>query len=415
MTASNAAAPLHLTATTAFGLESVVKDEVAALGYPVEGVANGRVHFLGDAAAIPRANLWLRCADRVLWDIGRFEATTFDELFEGTRALPWETVIPKDGCFPAAKITSVKSRLFSKSDGQRIVKKAVASRLGAHYRVGWLAEDGAAYPIHIQILKDRVTLSLDTSGSGLNKRGYRAHAGGAPLKETLAAALVKLSRWQPERFFLDPLCGSGTIVIEAAMIGKNIAPGLRRHFVSEAWPAIGAKHWQAARAEAERAVNDKSFRVLGSDIDGRVLKQARLNARMAGVEDLVAFQKLPVKQVRTKRRYGVIVTNPPYGERLSDAAGVQKLYREMGAAFESLPDWSYFILTAYPDFEDAFGRRATKNRKLYNSMLKTYCYQYYGPLPPRHGRREAIIGSANGGKSHEASTTSVPQIPKATQ
>jgi putative N6-adenine-specific DNA methylase len=370
----------------------------------VTQVENGRVHFVGDAAAIPRANLWLRCADRLLWDIGRFEARTFDELFEGTRALPWERVIPADGCFPAAKITSVKSRLFSKSDGQRIVKKAVASRLGAHYRVGWFPEDGAAYPIHIQILKDVVTLSLDTSGSGLNKRGYRAHAGGAPLKETLAAALVKLSRWQPERFFLDPLCGSGTIIIEAAMIGKNIAPGMRRHFVSEVWPAIGPKRWQAARTEAERAVNGKSFRVLGSDIDGRVLKQARSNARMAGVEDLVAFQKLPVQQVRTKRRYGVIVTNPPYGERLSDTAGVKRLYREMGAAFAGLPDWSYFILTAYPDFEAAFGRRATKNRKLYNGMLKTYCYQYFGPLPPRRGRREAIAGGTggtSGGKRHE--------------
>ncbi|WP_315308259.1 class I SAM-dependent RNA methyltransferase [Pseudoramibacter alactolyticus] len=405
MTANEfAAGPLHLTATTAFGLESLVKDEVAALGYTVTQVENGRVHFVGDAAAIPRANLWLRCADRLLWDIGRFEATTFDELFEGTRALPWEAVIPKDGCFPAAKITSVKSQLFSKADGQRIVKKAVAKRLGACYRLDWLPEDGAVYPIHIRILKDAVTLSLDTSGSGLNKRGYRAHAGGAPLKETLAAALVKLSRWQPKRFFLDPLCGSGTIVIEAAMIGKNIAPGMRRHFVSEVWPAIGPKRWQAARTEAERAVNGKSFRVLGSDIDGRVLKQARSNARMAGVEDLVAFQKLPFQQVRTKRRYGVIVTNPPYGERLSDTAGVKRLYREMGAVFEKLPDWSYFILTAYPDFEAAFGRRATKNRKLYNSMLKTYCYQYFGPLPPRRGRREVIAGGTggtSGGKRHE--------------
>ncbi|WP_329886075.1 class I SAM-dependent RNA methyltransferase [Pseudoramibacter faecis] len=412
---ANNAVPLHLTATTAFGLESLVKDEVRALGYAIEGVENGRVHFVGDAAAIPRANLWLRCADRLLWDIGRFEATTFDALFEGTRALPWETIIPADGSFPAAKITSVKSRLFSKSDGQRIVKKAIASRLGAHYRRDWLPEDGAAYPIHIQILKDQVTLSLDTSGSGLNKRGYRAHAGGAPLKETMAAALVKLSRWQPERFFLDPLCGSGTIVIEAAMIGRNIAPGMRRHFVSEAWPAIGPKHWLAARTEAERAVNGKSFRVLGSDIDGRVLKQARLNARAAGVADLAAFQKLPFQKVATKRRYGVIVTNPPYGERLLDTAGVKKLYREMGAAFESLPDWSYFILTACPDFEAAFGRRATKNRKLYNSMLKTYCYQYYGPLPPRRNRREAIAGgtgSMSGGKSHEAKTASGANAPK---
>lgn len=384
--------PFHLSATTAFGLEKPVKEEIKALGYPIEKVEDGRVHFTGDRHAVARCNLWLRCADRLLWDIGVFHAVTFDELYEKTKALPWEAVIPKDGAFPAAKISSVKSQLFSKSDGQRIVKKAVADRLSQVYHVDWLPEDGATYPIRIRILKDEVTLSLDTSGSGLNKRGYRQYANDAPLKETMAAALVKLSRWTPERFFLDPLCGSGTIVIEAAMIGRNIAPGRKRHFVSEAWPAIGPEIYQEERVKAENAENDKAFRVLGSDIDPKALKQARTNARLAGVEEFVAFQKLPVQQVRTHRRYGVIVTNPPYGERLSDEKNVQALYHDMGQVFAAMPDWSYFILSGYPDFEKYFGKKATKNRKLYNSMIKTYFYQYYGPLPPRKHRREAISG-----------------------
>jgi putative N6-adenine-specific DNA methylase len=382
----------HLCATTAFGLESVVKREIADLGFETDGVENGRVYFHGGTDAIPKANLWLRCADRVLLIMGQFKAVTFDELFEQTKALPWEDWIPEDGYFPAAKITSVKSTLFSKSDGQRIVKKAVVERMKSVYKQDWFKEEGAQYPIHIQILKDEVTLSIDTSGSGLNRRGYRQYANGAPLKETMAAALVLLSRWQPERFFLDPLCGSGTIVIEAAMIGKNIAPGLRRHFVSEAWEAVGTKAWDLARLEAEQAVNTKKFKILGSDIDPKALKQARTNAELAGVSDVVSFQRMPVQKVATKRHYGVVVTNPPYGERLCNDVQVQKLYREMGQTFGKLEDWSFFILSGYPDFEKYFGQKATKNRKLYNSMIKTYLYQYFGPLPPRHYRREAIAG-----------------------
>ena len=378
----------HLIATTAFGLESVVKEEVKDLGYTVEKVENGRVYFYGGDDAIPRANLWLRCADRLLLVMGIFKAVTFDELFEKTKALPWEKWIPKDGCFPAAKITSVKSTLFSKSDGQRIVKKAVVERLKKVYHVDWFPENRGNYPIHIQILKDEVVLSIDTSGSGLNKRGYRQYANDAPLKETIAAALVKLSKWQPDRFFLDPLCGSGTIVIEAAMIGKNIAPGLKRSFVSEAWDAIPKAEWEKARSDAEKAINDKVFRLLGSDIDSAALKQARTNARLAGVEELVAFQRLPVQKIETHRRYGVIVTNPPYGERLGTQKEIQALYRDMGKVFSEMPDWSYFIICGHPDFEKYFGRKATKNRKLYNSMIKTYYYQYFGPLPPK--KREMI-------------------------
>jgi putative N6-adenine-specific DNA methylase len=391
---------LELIATTAFGLESVVKQEIKELGYAITKVEDGRVHFEGDARAIPRANLWLRCADRVLLSVGNFTAVTFDELFEKTRALPWEDYIPEDGAFPAAKISSVKSKLFSKSDGQRIVKKAVAVRLGEAYGEGHLPETGAEYPIYIKLLKDEVTLAINTSGPGLNKRGYRAHGNGAPLKETLAAALVKLSRWRPDRFFLDPLCGSGTIVIEAAMIGRNQAPGMHRHFDSEAWPEVGRLLWDQAREEAQDVLKrSPNFRVLGSDIDPKALKQARLNADLAGVSDYTAFQRLPVQEVRTRRRYGVIVTNPPYGSRLLDHDQVSELTKDMGEVFRALPDWSYFILSGYEDFEKDFGQRATKNRKLYNSMIKTYFYQYYGPLPPRRGRLEAIAG--NKGVNHE--------------
>ena len=375
--------PFHIIATTAFGLESVVKDEIKQLGYAITQTENGRVHFEGDARAVCEANLWLRCADRVLIEMGQFKAVTFDSLYEQTKDLPWEELIPEDGCFPAAKISSVKSTLFSKSDGQRIVKKAVVDRLSRQYGIDVFPETGATFPIHIRILKDVVSLCVDTSGSGLHKRGYREHAGAAPLKETMAAAMVKLSRWRPERPFLDPLCGSGTIVIEAAMIGKNIAPGLKRSFVSETWSDAWKKQYDLARQEAEQAKNDKTFRLLGSDIDGKVLKQARANAALAGVEALVAFQKLPVQKIATKRRYGVIVTNPPYGERLGDEAEMKTLYADMGRVFSGLPDWSHFILCAYPEFERYFGKKATKNRKLYNSMIKTYFYQYFGPLP-RH-------------------------------
>jgi putative N6-adenine-specific DNA methylase len=384
---------INLMATAAFGIESVVKDEIKKLGYEITEVENGKIHYSGPLDAIPRSNLWLRCADRVLMEIGRFKAVTFDELFEKTKALPWEKWIPEDGEFPAAKITSVKSTLFSKSDGQRIVKKAVVERLKSKYHVDWFSENRGKYPIHIQILKDEVTLSIDTSGSGLNKRGYRKYGNEAPLKETLSAALVYLSRWKNQRLFLDPLCGSGTIVIEAAMIGKNMAPGLKREFVSESWDFIPKSLWDDARKEATDAINDDKFMLLGSDVDPDALKQARINAELAGVSDYVAFQRLPVQSITTKKRYGVIITNPPYGERIGEKKEIQQLYRDMGKVFRSLDDWSYFVITGFEGFEKFFGEVSTKNRKLYNGDIKTHVYQYYGPLPPR--KRYSIENNEN--------------------
>lgn len=380
---------INLIATVAFGLEAVVKKEIMRLGYEIKRVENGKVHFSGPLEAIAQANLWLRCADRVLLEVGSFKATSFDALFEQTKALAWEDYIPVDGEFPAAKITSVKSALFSKSDGQRIVKKAVVERLKSVYKVDWFTENRGKYPIHIQILKDEVTLAIDTSGSGLNRRGYRQYGNEAPIKETIAAALVYLSNWKPHRYFLDPLCGSGTIVIEAALMGKNIAPGLKRSFISEDWDFIPANTFKNARELAEGMINDQSFRLLGSDIDSKALKQARNNAELAGVSDYVAFQNLPVQSVQTKKKYGVIITNPPYGERLGDEREIKKLYADMGRVFESLDDWSYFIISGYEKFEKVFGKKVTKNRKLYNGDIKTYFYQYYGPLPPRKKDQES--------------------------
>lgn len=379
--------PLDLIATTAFGLESIVKDEIIKLGYEIISTENGRVTFKGNLRAVVEANLWLRCADRVLIKVGEFRAETFEELFDKTKSLPWADFIPKNGAFPASKISSVKSKLFSKSDGQRIVKKAIADKLIASYGVRVLPETGANYPVFIRILKDQVTLEIDTSGSGLHKRGYREYGNEAPLRETLAAALVILSKWNPSRPFLDPMCGSGTIVIEAAQIGKNIAPGLNKHFVSEEWPVYPKGYWEHARAAAKAKENNLDFRVLGSDIDPKALKQARINAQKAGVEELVAFQRIDLSQIRSKRKYGVIITNPPYGERMGEVKKLKPLYQEMGRVFRSLDDWSYFILTSYPDFQKVFGERATKNRKIYNATIKTYFYEYFGPLPPKKKKR----------------------------
>lgn len=375
-----------ITATTAFGLESVVKREVTTLGYDILSTENGRVSFRGGLDAVAEANLWLRCADRILIQVGTFHADTFDELYEGTKALPWEDFIPQNGNFPAAKISSVKSKLFSKSDGQRIVKKAVVDRLMKAYKVRILPETGPKYPIFIRILNDEVTLEIDTTGSGLHKRGYRQYGNDAPIKETIAAALVLLSRWTPSRPFLDPFCGSGTIVIEAAMIGRNIAPGLEKDFICETWPVYKPGFWANARANARSKENDLNFRVLGSDNDPKALRQARVNAQKAGVEAYVAFQRLDVAQISSKKKYGVIVTNPPYGERMGEIKALTPLYKMMGKVFQALDDWSYFIITAFPDFQKVFGEKATKNRKIYNSMIKTYFYEYFGPLPPRRRR-----------------------------
>lgn len=373
----------NLIATCAFGLETLLKQEILNLGYEITSVENGRVNFLGTQDAIVEANLWLRTADRVLINVGEFDATTFDELYEKTKALDWSEFIPKNGRFPASKISSVKSKLFSKSDGQRIVKKAVVDSLMKAYHTTILTESGPEYPIFIRILKDHITLEIDTTGSGLHKRGYREHGNEAPLRETIAAALVLLSKWNPSRPFLDPMCGSGTIAIEAALIGKNIAPGLNKTFVSENWPLFDKGLWEELRKFAKEEEKDISFNLLASDIDPKSLRQARINAKKAGVEDLISFQRLDMREIKSKKKYGVLITNPPYGERLGEVRELRPLYKEMGKVFRALPDWTYFILTSYPDFQEIFGEKATKNRKIYNSTIKTYLYEYFGPLPPK--------------------------------
>lgn len=369
---------LELIATCTFGLEGILKDEVVKLGFENIVTSNGRVEFSGGEDAIAIANLWLRTADRVLVKIGKFNATTFDELFEKTKACSWEQWITKDGRFPVAKATSVKSKLFSKSDCQSIVKKAIVERLKQKYKINWFEESGENYPVFVNILKDEVTLSIDSSGVGLHKRGYRAKGNEAPLKETLAAAIVFLSHWKPERQLADPFCGSGTLLIEAALMGKNIAPGINRTFSSETWNGQMKRSYSSTRKEAKDMIEKDEFRLLGSDIDRHSIQLAMENAKLAGVDDVIAFQKLDVSEFNSSKRVGTIITNPPYGERLSTKKEVEELYQTMGKTFEKLDDWSYFILTGHLNFERYFGRRATKNRKLYNGNILTYLYQYYG-------------------------------------
>jgi len=374
----------ELIATAAFGLESVVAEELKNLGYTDLKVEDGKVTFIGDDEAIARCNLWLRTADRVLLKVGEFEALSFEELFEKTKALPWPDYITEDGNFPVAKAKSVKSKLFSLSDCQAIVKKAVVEKMKQKYKIEWFKETGSLYSIQVAILKDVVTLTIDTSGVALHKRGYRKLTSEAPIKETLAAGMLLLSRWKPDRQFIDPMCGSGTIPIEAAMIGLNMAPGIKRSFESESWPIIPEGVWKKSREEAMDLFKyDADLRVLGSDIDGEVLRYARHNVEQFGLNEYVSFQKLPVSELKSSRKYGYIICNPPYGERLGDSKEVERLYKEMGRVFLELDTWSYYILTAHPDFQKYFGKKADKNRKLYNGRLLCYFYQYFGPRPPR--------------------------------
>ncbi|GAA4720397.1 THUMP domain-containing class I SAM-dependent RNA methyltransferase [Brevibacillus fulvus] len=374
---------VELIATATFGLESVVAEEVKNLGYTDVQVENGKVTFKADLSAIPRANLWLRTSDRVRVKIGEFTATTFDELFEQTKALPWADWIPEDGAFPVEG-KSVKSTLFSVSDCQAIVKKAVVESLKKQYKREWFEENGPQFKIEVALLKDVATLTIDTSGPGLHKRGYRELIGTAPLKETMAAALILLSRWKPDRVLIDPFCGSGTIPIEAALIGQNIAPGMNREFVSESWPCIPREYWREARAEThDLAQYDRKLEIIGTDIDEQVLRVARRNAMEAGVEEQIHFQRMDVADMRSKRKYGYIICNPPYGERLGERREVEKLYHEMGQVFSALDTWSYYVITSDEEFERHFGRRASKKRKLYNGNIKVDYYQFYGPKPPR--------------------------------
>lgn len=373
-----------------FGLEAVLKREIYDLGYEIERVEDGRVTFLGDEEAICRANIFLRTAERVLIQVGRFRATTFEELFQGIKALPWEEYIPSDGKFWVKKASSIKSKLFSPSDIQSIVKKAMVERLKREYHTDWFKEDGAPYPVRIFLLKDEVTVTLDTSGDSLHKRGYRTMTSKAPLTETLAAALLLLTPWKPDRILVDPFCGSGTFPIEAAMIAANMAPGMNREFTAEQWTnLIDRKLWYECVREAQDMVEENvTVDIQGYDIDGDVVKAARENAKRAGVEHLIHFQQRPVAQLRHPKKYGFIVTNPPYGERLEDKADLPELYGQIGEAYRSLDSWSMYLITSYEDTERYIGRKADKNRKIYNGMLKTYFYQFMGSKPPRRDKKE---------------------------
>lgn len=372
-----------LQATTAFGLEAVVKRELEQLGYPPVRTENGYVEFEGDATAIARTNLWLRSADRVVVVVGRFRATTFDELFEGTKALPWADLLPESAEFPVNG-KSVRSTLSSVPACQSIVKKAIVESLKQRYHQEVFAESGSRYSIEVSLLKDEATLTLDTSGAGLHKRGYRMLTAAAPIRETLAAALVQLSRWGPHRPFADPLCGSGTIAIEAAMIGRNLAPGLARSFASENWLMMPQGVWQQARDEAAAAARpDVALDIVASDVDTEVLSLARFHVKKAGVADCVRVEQKNVRVFHPEQPYGCVVTNPPYGERMGEQSEVHTLYRTMGKAFGALDTWSVFVITSDIDFERRFGRRADKKRKLYNGRIQTNLYQYLGPLPPR--------------------------------
>lgn len=371
-----------LIATSTFGLEKVVADELKELGYDNLTIENGKVTFEGDEMDIVTCNMWLRTAERVLIKMAEFKAESFEELFQGTKEVEWGDIIPITG-FMHVTGKSVKSKLYSVPDCQSIVKKAVVESMKRKYRMDTFPESGAEYKIEVAILKDIVTLTIDTSGPGLHKRGYRELAGEAPLKETLAAALVLLSKWEPSRVLADPLCGSGTIAIEAAMIGRNIAPGLNRSFVSEQWDIIDQGLWDDIRKHAKNSINNKEFRILASDINGRLLATARANAIKAGVEENIFFQKMDVRDFSSKKRYGFIVTNPPYGERIGEEKEVEELYKVMGKVFTDLNDWSYFVLTSHPKFQELFGEKSNKNRKLYNGRIQCYYYQYLGPEPEK--------------------------------
>ncbi|PLT34916.1 class I SAM-dependent RNA methyltransferase [Bacillus sp. V5-8f] len=372
-----------IIATAAMGLESVVAKEVRGLGYDCQ-VENGKVIYRGDAQAIARSNMWLRTADRIRIKVGEFKATTFDELFENTKSLNWEDYLPEDAEFPVSG-KSVKSTLFSVPDCQAIVKKAIVNRMQTSYkRTSWLAENGPLFKVEVSLLKDIATLTIDASGAGLHKRGYRAGQGEAPLKETLAAALIMLTNWHPDKPFIDPFTGSGTIPIEAALIGQNIAPGFNRGFVSESWPWIGSKTWEEVRQEAEDlAKYDEPVDISGFDIDHKMVEVAKANSMEAGLGELINFKQMQVRDFATQKEYGVIVGNPPYGERLGEKKAVEKMYQEMGQAFSKLDTWSIYIITSHPDFEKLYGRSATKKRKLFNGFIRTDYYQYWGKRPPR--------------------------------
>ncbi|MDA0834911.1 MAG: class I SAM-dependent RNA methyltransferase [Planctomycetota bacterium] len=374
---------MQLIATCPFGLEAVVGRELAVLGYTDQKTEDGRILFEADELAIARTNLWLRSADRVSICLGRFSATDFGELFDQTRELPWAEWLPQDATFPV-RGKSVRSQLHSVPDCQAIVKKAIVSALQDRYHLDRFPETGPEFAIEVSLLKDIATITLDTTGVGLHKRGYRTWVGAAPLKETLAAALVQLSYWNRDRHLWDPCCGSGTIPIEAAMIGRNMAPGLKRKFAAEHWSTTVAKHWKEARDEAKDLMKPPgSGEILGSDIDAEIIPKARRHAEQAGVADEIVFEHRAIEASKPRHPYGVMITNPPYGERMGDESAAEQLYRRIGEMFAANETWSWYVLTAHSGFEHLVSHRATRRRKLYNGRIECTYYQYAGPRPPK--------------------------------
>ena len=373
-----------------FGTEAVLKREIQDLGYEISQVEDGRVTFLGDAEAVCLANVFLRSGERVLLKVGQIHAETYEELFQGTKDLPWERYFPRDGRFWVAKAATVKSRLFSPSDIQSIMKKAMVERLKEVYNLSWFPESGADYPVRVFFMKDEAVIGLDTSGESLHKRGYRKLTAKAPISETLASALILLTPWKKDRILLDPFCGSGTFPIEAAMMAAGMAPGMKRSFLAEKWTnVIPEKLWQQAREEAKELVDlEIETDIQGYDLDAEAVKIARANARLAGVEKLIHFQQRDVRELSHPKKYGFIITNPPYGERIEEKSVLPQLYQEMGRAFDRLDTWSKYIITSYDQAEKFLGKKADKNRKIYNGMIKTYYYQYLGPKPPRRNKGE---------------------------
>ena len=378
----------ELIAPCHFGLEAVLKKEILDLGYEIAQVEDGKVTFLGDAEAICRANIFLRTTERILLKVGSFKAVTFEELFQGTKALPWEEYIPQDGRFWVKKANSIKSKLFSPSDIQSIMKKAMVERMKQGYGVSVIPETGADYPVRVSLYKDIVTVALDTTGESLHKRGYRKLTSKAPIEETLAAALIMLTPWNKDRILVDPFCGSGTFPIEAAMMAANIAPGMHRSFTSNTWSNLVPKSiWNDVIEEANDVIDTNvETHLQGYDIDGKVLKIARDNAARAGVADLVHFQNRDVADLSHAKKYGFIITNPPYGERLEEKEASPQIYTALGNAFNKLDDWSAYVITPYEEIEKDFNKKATKKRKLYNGMIKTYLYSFEGKKPPKRNR-----------------------------
>lgn len=375
----------ELIAPCHFGLEAVLKKEIIDLGYDVSQVEDGRVTFLGDEEAVCRANICLRTAERILIKVGCFHAETFDELFENTKALPWEEYIPVDGKFWVAKAASVKSKLFSPSDIQSIMKKAMVERLKAKYHTEWFKEDGQSFPLRVFLMKDEVTVGLDTSGESLHKRGYRKLTAKAPIAENLAASLIMLTPWRADRILVDPFCGSGTIPIEAALMAANIAPGMRRNFTANDWTHLVPREvWNDAYDEARQEVNmNVKTEIVGYDIDEEMIYIAKKNAKLAGVDKLIHFEKKDIADFSYKGDYGFIITNPPYGERLEEKVNIPPLYKKIGERYKAHPTWSMYVITSHEEAEKDIGRKADKNRKIYNGMIKTYYYQFMGPKPPK--------------------------------